>query len=240
MFRGRRTTVCTGRRWSPSPMHFTRTSSMRHLRKDERERRVREAAAVAGADGAVGEAAAFLTEIKVAYDEPLTGDQHHGRPARWVPAPVLRALPRARTWQAGGGPRWPSTSSSCAVDPQNAAALIVRDGAADAAQCHGRRRARADIPTGHAGRTYDDDRAPTGVRRAAAYADDEETSPPMLLGAVVRDITDPFFAGAIDALSIEAHKCGYSVVCHAATCSMSQRSKPVSWSWTWPTSTCMR
>ena|ERR1035441_10392004 len=34
----------------------------------------------------------------------------------------------------------------------------------------------------------------------------------MLLGAVVRDITDPFFAGAMDALSIEAHKCGYSVV----------------------------
>ena len=95
MFTGRRTTVCTGRRWSPSPMHSTRTSSMRHLPKDERERRVREAAAVAGADGAVGEAAAFLTEIKVAYDEPLTGDQHHGRPARSVPAPVLRALPRA-------------------------------------------------------------------------------------------------------------------------------------------------
>ena len=60
MFRGRRTTVCPGRRWSPSPMHSTRTSSMRHLPKDERERRVREAAAVAGADGAVGEAAAFL------------------------------------------------------------------------------------------------------------------------------------------------------------------------------------
>jgi hypothetical protein len=57
-------------------MHSTRTSSMRHLPKDERERRVREAAAVAGADGAVGEAAAFLTEIKVAHDEPLTGDQH--------------------------------------------------------------------------------------------------------------------------------------------------------------------
>ena len=132
MFTGRRTTVCTGRRWSPSPMHSTRTSSMRHLPKDERERRVREAAAVAGADGAVGEAAAFLTEIKVAYDEPLTGDQHHGRPARSVPAPVLRALPRANV-ASEGGPRWPSTSSSCTADPQNAAALIVRDGAADAA-----------------------------------------------------------------------------------------------------------
>jgi LacI family transcriptional regulator/LacI family repressor for deo operon, udp, cdd, tsx, nupC, and nupG len=37
-------------------------------------------------------------------------------------------------------------------------------------------------------------------------------APTMLLGVVVRDITDPFFAGAIDALSIEAEKRGYSVV----------------------------
>jgi DNA-binding LacI/PurR family transcriptional regulator len=37
-------------------------------------------------------------------------------------------------------------------------------------------------------------------------------APTMLLGAVVRDITDPFFAGAIHALSIEADKRGYSVV----------------------------
>ena len=37
-------------------------------------------------------------------------------------------------------------------------------------------------------------------------------APTMLLGAVVRDITDPFFAGAIEALSIEAKKRGYSVV----------------------------
>jgi DNA-binding LacI/PurR family transcriptional regulator len=37
-------------------------------------------------------------------------------------------------------------------------------------------------------------------------------APTMLLGAVVRDITDPFFAGAIEALSIEATKRGYSVV----------------------------
>jgi DNA-binding LacI/PurR family transcriptional regulator len=44
-------------------------------------------------------------------------------------------------------------------------------------------------------------------------------APSMLLGAVVRDITDPFFAGAIEALSIEAKKRGYSVVlghAHAA------------------------
>lgn len=34
----------------------------------------------------------------------------------------------------------------------------------------------------------------------------------MLLGAVVRDITDPFFAAAIEALSIEAKERGYSVV----------------------------
>jgi DNA-binding LacI/PurR family transcriptional regulator len=37
-------------------------------------------------------------------------------------------------------------------------------------------------------------------------------APSMLLGAVVRDITDPFFAGAIEALSIEAKARGYSVV----------------------------
>src|ERR1700691_5414774 len=37
-------------------------------------------------------------------------------------------------------------------------------------------------------------------------------APTMLLGAVVRDITDPFFAGAIEALSIEAKERGYSVV----------------------------
>lgn len=37
-------------------------------------------------------------------------------------------------------------------------------------------------------------------------------APSMLLGAVVRDITDPFFAGAIEALSIEAKERGYSVV----------------------------
>jgi DNA-binding LacI/PurR family transcriptional regulator len=34
----------------------------------------------------------------------------------------------------------------------------------------------------------------------------------MLLGAVVRDITDPFFAGAIEALTIEAMAHGYNVV----------------------------
>ncbi len=42
-------------------------------------------------------------------------------------------------------------------------------------------------------------------------------APTMQLGAVVRDITDPFFAGAVEALSIEAKKRGYSVVLgHAA------------------------
>lgn len=37
-------------------------------------------------------------------------------------------------------------------------------------------------------------------------------APTNLLGAIVRDITDPFFAGAIDALSLEARARGYSVV----------------------------
>jgi DNA-binding LacI/PurR family transcriptional regulator len=37
-------------------------------------------------------------------------------------------------------------------------------------------------------------------------------APTMLLGAVVRDITDPFFAVAVEALSIEAKERGYSVV----------------------------
>jgi DNA-binding LacI/PurR family transcriptional regulator len=37
-------------------------------------------------------------------------------------------------------------------------------------------------------------------------------APTMLLGAVVRDITDPFIAGAIEALSIEATSRGYNVV----------------------------
>jgi DNA-binding LacI/PurR family transcriptional regulator len=42
-------------------------------------------------------------------------------------------------------------------------------------------------------------------------------APSMLLGAVVRDITDPFFALAVEALSIEAKERGYSVVLgHAA------------------------
>jgi DNA-binding LacI/PurR family transcriptional regulator len=42
-------------------------------------------------------------------------------------------------------------------------------------------------------------------------------APTMQLGAVVRDITDPFFAGAVDALTLEAKKRGYSVVLgHAA------------------------
>lgn len=37
-------------------------------------------------------------------------------------------------------------------------------------------------------------------------------APTMLLGTIVRDITDPFFAGAIDALSLECRARGYSVV----------------------------
>jgi DNA-binding LacI/PurR family transcriptional regulator len=37
-------------------------------------------------------------------------------------------------------------------------------------------------------------------------------APSMLLGAVVRDITDPFFAGAIEILTIEARARGYSVM----------------------------
>lgn len=37
-------------------------------------------------------------------------------------------------------------------------------------------------------------------------------APTMLLGTIVRDITDPFFAGAIDALSLECKARGYSVV----------------------------
>jgi len=37
-------------------------------------------------------------------------------------------------------------------------------------------------------------------------------APTMLVGAIVRDATDPFFAGAIDALSLEARQRGYSVV----------------------------
>lgn len=37
-------------------------------------------------------------------------------------------------------------------------------------------------------------------------------APTMLLGAVVRDITDPFFAGAVEALSLQAKAHGYSVV----------------------------
>jgi DNA-binding LacI/PurR family transcriptional regulator len=42
-------------------------------------------------------------------------------------------------------------------------------------------------------------------------------APTMLLGAVVRDITDVFFASAIEALSTEARRRGYSVVLgHAA------------------------
>jgi len=37
-------------------------------------------------------------------------------------------------------------------------------------------------------------------------------APTMLLGAIVRDITDPFFAGAIEAVSAEARTLGYNIV----------------------------
>ena len=37
-------------------------------------------------------------------------------------------------------------------------------------------------------------------------------APTMLLGVIVRDITDPFFAGAIEAASLEANRHGYNVV----------------------------
>ena len=37
-------------------------------------------------------------------------------------------------------------------------------------------------------------------------------APTMLLGVIVRDVTDPFFAGAIEAASLEANKRGYNVV----------------------------
>src|SRR5664280_1408394 len=37
-------------------------------------------------------------------------------------------------------------------------------------------------------------------------------APMMLLGAIVRDITDPFFAGAIEAVSVEARARGYNIV----------------------------
>jgi DNA-binding LacI/PurR family transcriptional regulator len=37
-------------------------------------------------------------------------------------------------------------------------------------------------------------------------------APTMLLGAIVRDITDPFFAGAVEAVSGEARRRGYNIV----------------------------
>ena len=37
-------------------------------------------------------------------------------------------------------------------------------------------------------------------------------APTMLLGAIVRDITDPFFAGAIEAVSSAARARGYNIV----------------------------
>jgi len=37
-------------------------------------------------------------------------------------------------------------------------------------------------------------------------------APMMLLGAIVRDITDPFFAGAVEAVSAEARRLGYNIV----------------------------
>jgi DNA-binding LacI/PurR family transcriptional regulator len=37
-------------------------------------------------------------------------------------------------------------------------------------------------------------------------------APTMLLGAIVRDITDPFFAGAVEAVSVAARSRGYNIV----------------------------
>ena len=37
-------------------------------------------------------------------------------------------------------------------------------------------------------------------------------APTMLLGVIVRDFSDPFFAGAIEALAVEAHARGYGIV----------------------------
>jgi hypothetical protein len=108
---------------------------MGHLSKDKRERRVREAAALPGADEAGGQVAAFVTDI--AYDEPLTGDLTTSWPDRSGPVTVPRALPRAGTWRVGAGPRWLSTSRVCTADPQNVGALIVRDGVADAVRWRG-------------------------------------------------------------------------------------------------------
>src|SRR5438045_2715541 len=48
--------------------------------------------------------------------------------------------------------------------------------------------------------------------RPNPHAGGRPGAPTMLVGAIVRDATDPFFAGAIDALSLEARHRGYSVV----------------------------
>jgi DNA-binding LacI/PurR family transcriptional regulator len=47
-------------------------------------------------------------------------------------------------------------------------------------------------------------------------------APTMLLGAVVRDFSDPFFAGAIEALAVEAMARGYNVVLGHATGRLSE------------------
>ena len=48
----------------------------------------------------------------------------------------------------------------------------------------------------------------------------------MLLGAVVRDITDPFFAGAIEALSVAANSHGYNLVLGHARGRRGRRHRP--------------
>ena len=47
----------------------------------------------------------------------------------------------------------------------------------------------------------------------------------MLLGVIVREITDPFFAGAVDAVSTEASRRGYNVVLGTAHARPTRRSR---------------
>ena len=47
----------------------------------------------------------------------------------------------------------------------------------------------------------------------------------MLLGVIVRDITDPFFAGAIEAVTVEASRRGYNVVLGHAHARPTRRSR---------------
>ncbi len=64
---------------------------------------------------------------------------------------------------------------------------------------------------GHHAQARDGDRAPLGYR-PNPLARGLRGASTMLLGVIVRDITDPFFAGAIEAASLEANRRGYNVV----------------------------